>query len=140
MRDLGTLGGVNSRAVAINERGQILGTRDTGSVDEDDRSISHAFVWEKGKMRDLGTLGGLNSYADAISERGQIVGSSEPGDGAERHGHDSRSRVPLGEGEDDRPRDPPRRWLVPTIWARSLIAFAFMVPRSRIVPFDQRNV
>ncbi|MDT3444570.1 hypothetical protein [Pseudofrankia sp. BMG5.37] len=56
------------RAVAINERGQVVGVSSTASDD------SHAFRWEKGQMTDLGTLGGRSSFAAAINERGQVVG------------------------------------------------------------------
>jgi len=74
--DLGTLGGERSEAVAINERGQIIGSVDKGE-DKDGHSITRAFLWEKGTMRDLGTLPGMeSSQAVAINERGQIVGTS----------------------------------------------------------------
>jgi probable HAF family extracellular repeat protein len=80
MHDLGTLGGPESRAVAINERGQVVGRAETKAKDEAGHPISHAFLWEDGKMRDLGTLpGGLESFAYGINERGQIVGTSETG-------------------------------------------------------------
>lgn len=78
-RDLGTLGnGLSSGAVAINERGQVLGwSHLTGD-------IYRGFVWQNGKMRDLGSLRGhgdddeLTSSLDrsSINERGQIVGTS----------------------------------------------------------------
>ena len=79
MIDLGTLrGGQDSAAVAINERGQIIGSSDTAS------GWGHAFVWEKGRTTDL-TLGGKASRALAINERGQVVGwsdtASAPGHG-----------------------------------------------------------
>jgi probable HAF family extracellular repeat protein len=60
MRDLGTMG----EAVAINERGYVIGNSD---------SFEDAFVWHNGKIR---TLGGQHSEAVAINERGEIVGSS----------------------------------------------------------------
>jgi probable HAF family extracellular repeat protein len=69
--DLGTLGGDSSRASAINNRGQIVGTSDTAS---DGR---HAFLWQDGEMTDLGTLGGGFSEAVAINDRGQVVGTSD---------------------------------------------------------------
>ena len=45
--DLGTLGQEYGWAVAINERGQVIGN----SLLK--RGVSHAFVWGNGKMRDL---------------------------------------------------------------------------------------
>jgi probable HAF family extracellular repeat protein len=68
--DLGTLGGLSSYAVDINERGQIIGASD---VDARQRG----FLWENGVMTDLGTLGGPYSYPVAINEHGQIVGNSD---------------------------------------------------------------
>ncbi|MGZ4418635.1 MAG: hypothetical protein ACXVRV_10715, partial [Gaiellaceae bacterium] len=66
------LGGWRSAAIAINDRGVIVG-----------RSGEHAFMWENGRMTDLGTLGGGKSGATAINNRGQIAGWSEAASGAE---------------------------------------------------------
>jgi probable HAF family extracellular repeat protein len=72
MTDLGTLGGSQSEAVAINDRGQVIGTSSVAS----DRY--HAFIWQDGVMTDLGVLPGqANSKAVAINERGQVVGDSD---------------------------------------------------------------
>jgi probable HAF family extracellular repeat protein len=71
MVDLGTLGGNSSQAVAVNNRGQVVGqsTAVDGSV--------RAFLWtEADGMMDLGTLGGTTSIASAVNDRGQVVGSS----------------------------------------------------------------
>ena len=68
---LGTLGGETSKALAINERGEIVGdsSRPDGST--------HGFVWRNGKMADLGVLaGGDFSSAQDINDRGEIVGVS----------------------------------------------------------------
>lgn len=77
MRDVGTLGGPSSEAVALNDRGQVVGSADT-KIKNDVGSawIPHAFLWENGKMRDLGSRRGgvFPSRADAISNSGQIVG------------------------------------------------------------------
>ena len=76
IKDLGALSGKESRAVALNERGQIAGystTRGYGNP-------RHAFLWQNGKMIDLGTVGrdaGSDmpnlSEAVAVNERGQVL-------------------------------------------------------------------
>src|SRR5579863_4885525 len=73
MRDLGTLGGACGLAVALNNRGQVVGYS-TNAGD----AIAHPFLWpgENGKMRDLGTLGGSFGTANAINESGNVVGYS----------------------------------------------------------------
>lgn len=70
--DLGTLGGVNSFANAINDYGQVVGGASTLSGD------SHAFLFSGGSLQDLGTLGGSNSVARDINNHGVIVGSADP--------------------------------------------------------------
>ena len=72
MTDLGTLPGDKiSSAVAINDRGQVVGNSPTIA------GVTHAFLSSDGAMTDLGTLGGTTSYATAINDRGQVVGSAE---------------------------------------------------------------
>jgi probable HAF family extracellular repeat protein len=72
MRDLGTLGGENATATAINTRGQIVGSSQTA------RGRTHAYVWRPTSrtMQDLGTLGGGHSEAAAVNDRAQVVGWS----------------------------------------------------------------
>jgi probable HAF family extracellular repeat protein len=85
MVDLGTLGGYDSIANAINDRGQVVG----GALNTTPDSFSncnqpfgpyptqvHAFRWQDGVMRDLGTLGGNDSCALFINARGEVAGSS----------------------------------------------------------------
>jgi len=62
--------------VAINDRGQIVGSIRTANAPE-----IHAALWENGTIVDLGVLpGGSSSFAVAINNRGQIIGSSYSGD------------------------------------------------------------
>jgi probable HAF family extracellular repeat protein len=78
--DLGTLGGMNSQATAINIRGQVVGFSTLQG-----EAITRAFLWEDGVITDLGSLGGTFSKANAINNRGQVVGASEITANAARH-------------------------------------------------------
>jgi probable HAF family extracellular repeat protein len=78
--DLGTLGGINSQATAINNRGQVVGFSTLQG-----EAITRAFLWEDGVITDLGSLGGTFSKANAINNRGQVVGASEITANAARH-------------------------------------------------------
>ncbi len=65
-RDLGTLGGRYSRALAINDQGQVVGVS---------RSASRArryFLWEKGKMSDLGLASETQTQV-LLNEQGQVL-------------------------------------------------------------------
>ena len=86
--DLGTLnGGLESVALAVNSRGQVVGAADNGISDAESiysnfgfATQTRAFLWQKGEMQDLGTLGGTDAVALLINERGQIVGDSYTAD------------------------------------------------------------
>jgi probable HAF family extracellular repeat protein len=71
MQDLGTLGGANSSALGINDKGEVTGGSYT-SVD----TASHAFLWNGRAMQDLGTLGGAESYGYGINSAGEVTGYS----------------------------------------------------------------
>jgi len=70
IKSLGTLGGGNSRAFAVNNAGETVGWSEIGSGQR------HAFLYRAGVMRDLGALGGGRSEARAINDAGTVVGWS----------------------------------------------------------------
>lgn len=75
--DLGTLGGTNSEAFGINNKGQIVGSADTGEYSETWGRTYRGFLYEDGKMTELGVLGRDKwSRATGINEQGVIVGES----------------------------------------------------------------
>jgi len=77
---LGTLGGTNSEATAVNADGWVVGQSDvTQGFD--------AFLWTPDHgMADLGTLGGGFSSALDVNDRGQVVGWSGTADSGVRRG------------------------------------------------------
>jgi probable HAF family extracellular repeat protein len=76
--DLGTLEGVQSSALAINDAGQVVGWAYTATA-------QHAFLYAGSlPLRDLGTLGGANSQAEALNKSTQIVGWAETPSGEQR--------------------------------------------------------
>ena len=71
IRDLGTLGGTDSAANAVNAHGAVVGASETANDAGND-----AFLYSQGRMTDLGTLGGRASVAAAINDKGAVVGGS----------------------------------------------------------------
>ena len=83
MQDLGTLGGTDSAAIFINERGQINGWSFTNNTPNSVQTLCGAniptmdpFLWENGKMTDLGSLGGTCGQSNGLNNRGQVAGVS----------------------------------------------------------------
>lgn len=72
LNDLGTLGGQDSIAFAINSHGQVSGGAQSPNTHY------HAAVWTAGKITDLGLLSlGLWSYAFGINDSGRVVGVAQ---------------------------------------------------------------
>ena len=106
LSDLGTLGGIESRAVGINSSGQAVGYSSTTGF-----TANHAFrTTAKGSIdaaSDLGTLGGTDSFANGINAAGQAVGYSFTSGNTAQHAfladvtgpmHDLNVSIPAGSG------------------------------------------
>jgi probable HAF family extracellular repeat protein len=75
MRDLGTLGGVQSFGLGINSSGYVTGWSPITSVIAN--LANHAFLYDGITMHDLSTLGGHNSMGAGINDSGYVTGTSE---------------------------------------------------------------
>jgi probable HAF family extracellular repeat protein len=72
--DLGTLGGYNSVATGINNRGEIIGFSETDKP-IDKRAVNRAFLYRSGEMITLDRRQGrIESLASTINDSGQILG------------------------------------------------------------------
>ncbi len=78
LKDLGTLGGSNSEALAVSKRTSSLIVGDSDTAD----GPTHACVWKNGSPSDLGVLSGFDksSYARAVNNSSHIVGDSDSDD------------------------------------------------------------
>lgn len=79
--DLGTLGGNESSAFGVNDRGLVVGCAANAVPDPFGFCFgvpqqSRAFLWQSGGMKDLGTLGGPDALAELVNDRGQVAGWS----------------------------------------------------------------
>jgi probable HAF family extracellular repeat protein len=84
MNALPTLGGNNGQASAINNRGQIVGFAEDGTVDSTcqagttNNRIALPVLWENGKAKALPTGNDPSGNALWINDEGQIVGFTGP--------------------------------------------------------------
>ena len=75
--EIGTLGGSDSTANAINDQGVVTGGALTAN------NAWHAFRYDEAQgIRDLGTLGGRSSVGTALNQSGHIVGYADIADGS----------------------------------------------------------
>jgi probable HAF family extracellular repeat protein len=78
--DLGTFGGKQSDAIAINDSGQVLGHVYTEYHD----GYKRAVLYDGGATTELGTLGGQTSIGVAINNAGLVVGYAQLSGGEQR--------------------------------------------------------
>jgi probable HAF family extracellular repeat protein len=79
------LGGPNSGAFGVNERGQVDGQAENSTTDPYSENFCGygtgleclPFLWQDGVMTQLPTLGGNNGTVGTINNRGEIVGVAE---------------------------------------------------------------
>lgn len=72
--DLGTLGGSNSMAWDINNRGEIVGRSEVRETAAGDSPAYRAFLYRDGRMMTLGDLGLPDNFGYRINENGQVLG------------------------------------------------------------------
>lgn len=87
--DLGTpgLGGPNSGAFGVNEKGQVDGQAESSTADPNNENFCgygtglkcRPFLWEGGVMTALRLLGGNNGTVGNINNLGEVVGIAETG-------------------------------------------------------------
>ena len=88
LRELGTLGGPDSCALFINNRGQIAGNSFTSFTPNPGTGVptQDPFFWKNGTMTDLGGLGGTLGHVSAMNSHGQICGDSDLEGDQTQHG------------------------------------------------------
>lgn len=97
IRDLGSFGGNQAHATAINNLGHIVGWRRTTGGN------AHMFLHTPNGIMNLGTLGGESIYPVAINDRGEIGGwGDSPNGGMHVFIYRNNSLIDLGCPEDGR--------------------------------------
>ena len=71
LQELSAPGCLDTKALALNDRRQVVGWCSTASVP------IQAVLWQNGAATKLGTLGGHRSQATGINKAGQIVGAAD---------------------------------------------------------------
>ena len=87
MQDLGALGGPDSAASFVNQRGQVAGEFFTSFTPNPSTGVPtlDPFFWENGKMVDIGSLGGTLGIPYWMNNRGQVVGFSNVAEDQSNH-------------------------------------------------------
>jgi probable HAF family extracellular repeat protein len=90
--NIGSLGGVETHATAINDSRQVTGTSQVPGQG------MHAFLYSQGTMHDLGVLAGdATSEGLGLNDLGHVVGSSQKDSNSARgFFHDGQAMKPIG--------------------------------------------
>src|SRR5205085_11981591 len=72
--DLGTLGGLNSHPLGVNNAGQVVGVSDTATQG----NYSQGFLYSNGTMDSVGPSSSVVTAANAINNNGQVTGYFSP--------------------------------------------------------------
>jgi probable HAF family extracellular repeat protein len=89
MRDLGTLGGPDSFAMFLNQKGDVAGVSYTSNIADPKTGFPpmDPFLWRHGRIEDLGNFGGTNDafgpslFVAGLNNHDQVVGFMNlPGD------------------------------------------------------------
>ncbi|MDQ2731491.1 MAG: HAF repeat-containing protein [Armatimonadota bacterium] len=76
--DLGTLGGAYSMAMALNNKGQVVGGSSLVAHSLSVVLHTHAFLWDGAHLQDIGMLPGFPyAVAHGVNNAGQVVGGSD---------------------------------------------------------------
>ncbi|MGI4789379.1 MAG: hypothetical protein ACRYFS_11090 [Janthinobacterium lividum] len=76
--DLGSLGGQESDATGMNNKGQIIGGADTAKHGKGPEFLTDVFVWQNGKMRPVPGLDGTHAFVVAVNNAEQMAGAYSP--------------------------------------------------------------
>jgi probable HAF family extracellular repeat protein len=71
MLDLGTLGGNESTALALNTNDEVVGDADTAEEE------LHAFRYAQGRMQDINPAQAMESKAYSLNATGEIIGQAQ---------------------------------------------------------------
>jgi probable HAF family extracellular repeat protein len=78
-KNLGTLGGTDSCALFVNDRGQVAGNSFTNDIVNPGSGLptTHPFLWDGSELKDLKALGNGNfATVSGLNSHGQVAGTS----------------------------------------------------------------
>lgn len=73
--DLGSLGGQESAATGLNNRGQVVGEADTARHGKRPEFITNVFVWQNGRMKAVPGMDGSHAFVVAVNDAGLMAGA-----------------------------------------------------------------